>query len=93
MVAHTVDLSDAIKSRYHLSDAIILNFDFGVNSLGVSVWRWNSDLEEYETLFDSRLVGYCALCGAKFALANSGFDDPYDLIRDTNLTTIECECD
>ena len=91
-MTYTIELSAPIANRYELSPDILLHFDFGVNTLGVEVWRWNSDMEDWETLYDKRLSGYCARCGALHALSVAGFDDPYDLIMATNLTTIECDC-
>ena len=91
-MTYTIELSTPIANRYELTPDILLNFDWGVNTMGVSVWRWSADTDEWETLYDKRLSGYCAHCGALHALSEAGFDDPFDLILSTNLTTIECEC-
>jgi len=76
------------------SEEYILTLDSGVNALGVILWRWNDEAEDYETIYDKRLFGYCASCGATHVLVTSaGFD--YDVAADivSGLNIAECECE
>ena len=85
-----------ILTRYKFTqgnEEYILTLDSGVNALGVILWRWNDDAEDYETIYDKKLFGYCASCGAMHVLVNVGFD--YDVAAETvsALNIAECGCE
>lgn len=86
-----------MTTTYELSPNIRLNVDYGVNTTGMSVWHWNVDNGDehgyWQTLFDKRMSGYCLFCGSMRALSEAGYDDPFDLIVDTDISTIDCQCD
>lgn len=77
-----------------VNDEYTLTFDYGVNTLGIDLTVWDSFSEQYQTLFNSRMSGYCRYCGSVKALADSeGFD--YDLAVQVveSLGFDPCQCD
>lgn len=74
-------------------DEYILNIETSVNKLAISLWRWNAEEEDYETIYDKSLFGYCPNCGAMHVFVNVGFD--YDVAAEivSNLEIAECECE
>ena len=74
-------------------DNYLLYTDTGVNTLGVSVSKYDELADDYRTIYERRLSGFCLTCGSVHALVSVGFDDALAREIVANLEFAECECE